>query len=353
MDARFFCIKVYYGVTMCNRALALFCLPIALLLASCGGGSDSNTLQSCGVKVETPSSAEASFSLEIGYGAALTSTPGNPIAATPRNGGFVDVNTASYALAIWNIDSKGLDDKSIYYDFELYADSGLTDLVAGVSAIPQDENQFSTAWAIGACAPEVTLVSDRQYYWRARAVVDDVPLTWSLVNVFSIVNFCSIGGEPYANDILELNYVRTCDSLAFTDPYEALGPNNASGSGTTADPYQGFVSLDYGGSLIVEMGETVIDGDGPDIRIYEYVSSEPLEVFVSPTEIGPWVSLGVKWCGVYCDFDLALAEMEYARFIQVKDVYSLAGLCHSTSGPDIDAIIGLNVASDLIQCQTI
>jgi hypothetical protein len=58
-------------------------------------------------------------------------------------------------------DAADADGDPLTYTFELYADPGLTTLVASASTIPQTPG--TTAWPV-----PVTLNDNTWYYWRAR-----------------------------------------------------------------------------------------------------------------------------------------------------------------------------------------
>jgi len=262
---------------------------------------------------------------------------------SPRNGGYMDVNSASFpAIAVSN--AYTLPGASVTYDMELYSNSDLTALVAYVSGVEQDDSEAYTTFF-----PGVTLDSGRTYYLLARPVIGGAPLTWRGVFSFSVKNLCEISGSRYAQNAISVTIGKQCDLIAFNDPAQALGPPNGKGEG---DPnhYTGFISLSRDGSIVLEMGKTVINGPGDDVRVWEYVSTEELEVFAGQSEIGPWFSLGAAWCGEFCDFDLGRAGLNYARFIKILDISSSAGSCHETAGADIDAVYALGAASSSSQC---
>lgn len=261
---------------------------------------------------------------------------------SPRSGGYMDVNnTQSAALAVYNAYTG--EDADISYDFELYANSDMTSIVAAATAVAQDNDETYTSFF-----PAVKLSADKTYYWIARPVVGGVPLDWRSVNSFTVRNFCDIRRTRYAEYYYDMTFRQECSEIAFTDPVQALGAPNATGEDNST--YRGFFSLSFGGSVGFEMGRTIVNGPGLDILLYEYRSIEPLELLAGQSEIGPWLSLGVEWCEATCGFDLASAGLNYARFIKVKDMGSIADACHETSGSDIDALAALNVASTSIQC---
>lgn len=85
--------------------------------------------------------------------------PSAPALAGPLNGSDVVTFTPLFSV---NNASDPNDDK-LTYEFELYTDSGLTNLAASVGAIPADPAGI-TGWTVSA-----PLSENQVYYWRARA----------------------------------------------------------------------------------------------------------------------------------------------------------------------------------------
>ncbi len=297
-------------------------------------------------------------------------------AISPRDGGSMDVNLlSSPRLAVFNFYTHDDAGVSIEYDFELYSDPEGTNLLESGQAIAQTGDEIYTAWTIPAPVPApeatlddtpvegtgdsataepsgVTLVKDVTYYWRARAIVDGDDMGWMSMNSFTVKNVCDIQGSTTAEHVTEWTQVRECNNIIRTDTSNALGWPDAYGHVDQANPGWGFVSIDLSGILGVEIGRTVANWYGADIRIYEWISTEPIELFAGLSEIGPWRSLGIRWCGIFCDWDLGAAGMSYARFFRIKDRWSLdqTNACYETAGADIDAVIGLHSVANSNQC---
>ena len=139
---------------------------------------------------------------------------------------------------------------------------------------------------------------------------------------------------------------------SYNDAQLAVGPPDAvrlSG----IDRYSGLVSLGQGGYVTLELGETAIDRNGPDIRVYQTTSGEPVTLYASATAEGPFVLVGLRRnCGTrtqgvfsnHCDFDLRDAGLGSARFVKVEDgeLYPCLAGGTLTEGADLDAVQTLN-----------
>lgn len=261
-------------------------------------------------------------------------------AMAPRNTGFMDANFAATAtISVFNAYIAG--DTTVTYDIEVFPDPTMTTPLTSVTALSQDKGRF-TLWH-----PAYTFQKGLTYYWRARAVVNGFPTAWAGPYTFMVENLCNISQSPYAAYAIDWHAPTQCPELEFTDPNEVLWGHD---TWPAMYPYWGFLSLGDGGEVIVEMDSTVIDRDGPDIEVYQFLSTEPVEVLVGPTEVGPWYSLGARWCGDWCDFDLDYAGVKYARYVKIRDLASPAARCHSTSGADIDSLRWLRPTYDTGAC---
>jgi hypothetical protein len=138
----------------------------------------------------------------------------------------------------------------------------------------------------------------------------------------------------------------------YGDAKQVLGPPDAVNLGGK-DHYQGMMSLGQGGFVTVDMGETAIDGPGPDVRVYQTTTGEPVSLYGAPSPQGPFVLVGLReYCGVrtpgvysnHCDFDLHDAGLSEARYFKIEDGEIFPCLAGSTvtEGADIDAVQVLN-----------
>ena len=173
----------------------------------------------------------------------------------------------------------------------------------------------------------------------------------------SLPSGCSGSNGVYASEVVDTNFGCVATN-AFTNADELLGAPNASTTGPGKTEYQGFASLGVNGSVTVFMGSCIQDLPGADIRVYQSVSREGVEVQVSQSKDGPFVSLGFVNCNDpppffqgFCDFDLTGSGLNSVRFVRVIDRETITfpgSECDNTGlspGADIDAIQVLHPAS--------
>lgn len=154
----------------------------------------------------------------------------------------------------------------------------------------------------------------------------------------------------YAISVLQSN-VSCLATNAFTDAEELIGAPDAAATGPDKTEFTGFVSLGIDGSISVYMGSCVQDLAGPDIRVYQSVAAEAVEVQVSQNTNGPFVSLGIQECGKStpffskaCDFNLTGSGLSNVRVIKVIDQsrnQAAISNCDNVGlspGADIDAV---------------
>src|SRR5260370_11277833 len=128
-----------------------------------------------------------------------------------------------------------------------------------------------------------------------------------------------------------------------------MGPPDAVNLGGQ-DHYLGFISLGQGGYVTVDMGVAFTDADGPDVRVYQTVTGEPVTLYASATPQGPFSLIGLRVpCGVrtgggvfsnHCDFDLHEGGLASARYLKIEDgeIYPCLPRGTVTEGADIDAV---------------
>jgi hypothetical protein len=173
----------------------------------------------------------------------------------------------------------------------------------------------------------------------------------------SLPSGCTGSTGVYADEVVNTN-LGCIPTNAFANADELLGAPNASATGPGKTQYQGFVSLGVNGSVTVFMGSCIEDLPGADIRVYQSVSREGIEVQVSQNKDGPFVSLGFEDCNDpppffqgFCEFDLAGSGLNRVRFVRVIDRETITfpgAECDNTGmspGADIDAIQVVHPAS--------
>jgi PKD repeat protein len=98
--------------------------------------------------------------------------------------------------------------------------------------------------------------------------------------------------------------------------------NNFSDPGNTQNvlgaPDNAAYAMGRNGWIVLDMGDTVVNGAGPDIRIFEANSMQRgYTVYASTMIDGPWTSLG-NGTGT-ATFDLTAAGLQKSRYIKIKD----------------------------------
>jgi hypothetical protein len=153
--------------------------------------------------------------------------------------------------------------------------------------------------------------------------------------------------DPFAKQVVGF-WISECSLRhnIYNDPLEVLGPPDSSGRGP--DQYTGFVSLGEGGYVTVDMEACAVDAAGPDVRVYQRASAEPVTLYAAGREDGPFILIEArKPCGEpiagarsgMCEFDLAQGEVQEARYLRIEDGEHFP--CPGTTvteGADIDAV---------------
>jgi hypothetical protein len=265
--------------------------------------------------------------------------PAQPQLLEPTSGQRLDTDTPRFVVR----NAAGYDQGEAIYTF----------IVAVAST-----NRFVASYAVNAGKGETAtvfpapLLRGATLSWRVVArntsgsQVGSEPSTFRLPAVV-----CGTSRDPYAKTVTE-SWLSSC-SLAnnrYNNPQEALGPPDAAGNASVG--FRGFVSLGEAGFVSLDVQACAQDVPGNDVRVYQAVSQEPVTLYASSTGTGPWVLLEQRvGCGIrvtnqigYCDFDLADAGLEEARYFKVEDgeLFPCPGGTDS-EGADLDALQILNV----------
>ena len=104
--------------------------------------------------------------------------PGAFIAGSPRDNFEVDTQTP--VLQVTN--SRDIDEDTVTYTFEVYADSGMSNLVASVAGIPAGADQI-TSWTVAA---EQALNDGTWYFWQVTATDEHGAQTAATLSSFFV-----------------------------------------------------------------------------------------------------------------------------------------------------------------------
>lgn len=170
--------------------------------------------------------------------------PSAPALAGPVNG--FDVVIFTPLLSVNNASDPN-DDK-LTYEFELYADSGLTNLAATAGAVTAGQTGI-TAWTVSA-----PLTENQVYYWRARAFDDRLYGPWMTPASFRVN---TINDPPSAPTIS--GPVNGSSVAVFTP---VLTVNNAADPDSANLTYNFDVALDPDFTHIVSSVKGVAGGQG-------------------------------------------------------------------------------------------
>ena len=127
------------------------------------------------------------------------------------------------------------------------------------------------------------------------------------------------------------------------DPNAALGKPDYQGADDAKDEAT-YASLGHGGELVVEFTDnTLIDGEGPDLAIFE-IGPEVEPILVAIGEDGKdWIRVG-RVEGSTCAVDIAPFVNPGQRFRLVKLTDAEAGKSNDSEWPgaDVDAVGAIN-----------
>lgn len=101
--------------------------------------------------------------------------PTIPVLANPSEGS--GVNTFTPALSVHN--ATDIDRDVLTYEFEVYADVAMTNLVTNITGV--EETEQITSWTI-----PLSLVENMTYYWRARAFDGELYSGWMSLSTFMV-----------------------------------------------------------------------------------------------------------------------------------------------------------------------
>lgn len=145
---------------------------------------------------------------------------------------------------------------------------------------------------------------------------------------------------PDSSTFIEVEMVPSENQYAFQVITVQIPDNNPADEGYTpgalGEPDEINYSLGKNGWIVVDMQQTILDGLGDEITIYEGdVTPETYTCFASDTPDGPWSLLGTGTGTTY--FDFAEGMVPQARYIKILDDGDGTGSANN-AGFDLDAV---------------
>ena len=126
------------------------------------------------------------------------------------------------------------------------------------------------------------------------------------------------------------------------------------------NPPINFVSLGFGGTLILEFEPLIGDGPGDDFILFETSYGDPsahgwpeyVNVFVSQDN-DTWYSVGEVFLDINASFDLGLTGLSWARYVKLVDNTDSLKFTGNADGYDVDGIGVINCAEMIIRIQKV
>lgn len=260
----------------------------------------------------------------------------SPTLLSPVNNEQATSDTPTFTVR----NAQGFDQGQANYTFRLATASGQREIAS--TTVPAGSSRTSLTFA--SALPRGMSLS-----WSvvARSAASEAASSTATFRTVAVV--CGAAASAYAKSVVEW-FVPAC-SLAqniYNDPQDVLGPPD--GGGVGPDNFFGFLSLGDEGHVTVDMEACAADLPGPDVRVHQMVSMEPVTLYAAGSASGPFQLLAYRVpCGTrvpggggqrrYCDFDLGAAEVQEARYFKVEDGELFPCPGGTTSeGADIDAV---------------
>lgn len=261
------------------------------------------------------------------------------MAVTPAAGAEASSDTPTFTVQ----NALGFDAGQAQYTFEITTAGKQRSVVSATVSAGNGQTSF---------VPSAPLPRASQLTWVATARTASGTTAASARTSFRTRGVdCVAGGDRYGKRIVD-SFLTACSRARnrFNEPSEVLGPPNSSGNSPN---FTGFMSLGEGGFVVVDMEICVTDAPGPDLRVWQRASNEPVTLYASGRPEGPFVLLEARVpCGNlvagvrsgYCDFNLGEAEMQEARYVKIEDgeLYPCAQAGTDSEGADVDAVEILN-----------
>lgn len=165
----------------------------------------------------------------------------------------------------------------------------------------------------------------------------------ALLTAFGVSNASAQSEGCFGAQVYEVNQgltkINTPVNAERSFPENALGAPNGQNPAIYA-PVQNFFSLGFGGSIVIQFGQPIANGEGADIRIWESSASANLEkatIYVSQDGLG-YVPVGeIQQTG---EVDFGMAFSDYVSFVKIVDSSNPASFGNSqiSDGYDVDAV---------------
>lgn len=158
------------------------------------------------------------------------------------------------------------------------------------------------------------------------------------------------GNGPWADSVIESSQGTNKDGSAVlasrSDPATTVGA--AESTGVPMDPVAAtstFFSLGFGGSITLGFTNSIINGPGNDLQVYEVTTGtyidEKVKVEASPD--------GTAWTTVAAvvnrDGGVDLGSLKCAQYVRLTDVTNPADFEATADGYDVDAIKALHTST--------
>jgi hypothetical protein len=163
----------------------------------------------------------------------------------------------------------------------------------------------------------------------------------------SLVEVCpELPNSCYAEEVISFNQGPKQDLISTIEPSRS-NPESALGAPEGNDT-QNFVSLGFGGEIVLKFGNPIKNGDGADVRVVETTFGsticarfpETIRAYASQDGCN-WI-----WMGDACqdaDFDLgSLAWAQYVKLVDVSPVSAVYQGVPNADAYDVDGIMCLN-----------
>jgi len=259
-----------------------------------------------------------------------------PVPLSPIGGAQVTTDTPAFTVQ----NARGFDRNQAQYLFEVVTQGSGT-VVASMS-VPAGTTTTVATFIAG-------VPRGMSLAWRATAQGAGGQVASALAQFRMPAVACQPLTDGWAKSVVSV-FLPFCAHFPniYNDPLTVLGPYDAGGYGP--NNYTGFLSLGDNGHVVVDMEACATDGPGPDLRVFQAVGSEPVTVYAGGTPTGPFVLIEAdKRCGEripgnhttrYCDFDLAVGEVQEARYFKVEDAehFPCEQAGTPSEGADIDAV---------------